>query len=70
MATNVFENQFIDKTSQAYRELVGQPSGLYFPPQYKTAQRPEYQKGGMYFDLTTSKMVFGGVAGYEVITSV
>ena len=67
---NIFDDKFIDQTSDAYLSLTGQRPGLYYPPQYVTAQRPLYVRGGMYFDLTTNKLVIGGATAFETVTSV
>jgi hypothetical protein len=40
------------------------------PPQYTTAARPAYVKGFLYFDTTLNKLVVGGAAHYETVTSV
>ena len=39
-------------------------------PQYTTANRPTYQAGLVIYDTTLSKLVVGGAAGWEVVTSV
>lgn len=44
-------------------------TGLTKVAQYTTGTRPAYVKGAMYFDITTNKLVIGGAAGWETITS-
>ena len=40
------------------------------PPQYATADRPAYKKGMLIYDSTLGKLVVGGAAAWEVVTSV
>lgn len=39
-------------------------------PQYSTANRPTYKKGLLIYDTTLGKLVVGGAAAWEVVTSV
>jgi len=39
-------------------------------PQYTTATRPDYREGLLIYDITIHKLVVGGAAAWEVVTSV
>jgi len=44
-------------------------TNLIFPVQAPTATAPAYTKGGLYFDTTLNKLMVGGAAGWETVTS-
>ena len=43
--------------------------GAIHPPKFPTASAPAYSIGAMYFDTTLNKLMIGGAAGWETITS-
>lgn len=48
-------------------KIVISPANIFFPIQ--ASSPPTYQKGGVYFDLTSGKLAIGGASAWEMLNS-
>lgn len=58
----------LDSSGTPIASIAG--DGTFRPVQAATASAPAYVKGAMYFDTTLNKLMVGGAAGWETVTSV
>jgi hypothetical protein len=55
--------------SKDYIKAEINSEGVFFPVQAATASAPTYVEGGIYYDTTAHKLMVGGAAGWETVTS-
>ena len=55
--------------SKSYIKASINSDGVFFPFSAPTVSAPTYVEGGIYYDTTAHKLMVGGAAGWETVTS-